>query len=599
VFLAAGALLALFEAARALLLKLPGAGLLGGGILLAAAFPAVLALSRAAGGAPAWVFASVIFLGTVVLLLAFSAHLGRVHAGVVTELEVLNRGLEAKVAARTSELEEANARIASLSGRAREAAEDLEAWTRAMAVELAPALGAATLELWALGRDGASALTANPTLPLSADSVRSLAQKPVSFEDSADLIVPVLGLRGEPIGALVVRGRAAPWTATQTQLLQSLSSHLAGALDLRRLKLEALEAEARALASRQDLIDQGLEVLHTCPACGRCYPHTVAACTEDGLPLEPARAIAYRAGGRYRLVRILGRGAMGLVFEARDEELDRFVALKVILPEHFSQPEYRQRFEQEAWALARMNHPGILAVHDRGSLPDGSGFIVTERLIGCTLRDLLDQRGPGRPEEVADFLLQAGSALGAAHRAGLVHRDLKPENFFVETRSDPWRHVILDFGLAKPLEADTGMTQTGMVLGTPNYMAPEQLLGRTVDARSDLYALAAIAFEVLTGRRLVRASTLAEVAFEVTREAPPALREVLPEASAAAEEAFFAALAKAPDMRPADAEGWSRALSVLLAPMPSRLPGWRGLPSGKESLPPGNSGLPTVDLPRA
>jgi len=248
--------------------------------------------------------------------------------------------------------------------------------------------------------------------------------------------------------------------------------------------------------------------------------------------------VALAAGtrlGPYEIVSPLGAGGMGEVYRARDPRLGRDVAIKV-LPTAFSADADRlRRFEQEARAAAALNHPNILAVHDIGT-ETGAPFIVSELLEGATLRDRLNA-GPIAVRKAIELALHIAHGLAAAHEKGITHRDLKPENVFV-TRDG--RVKILDFGLAKltrdnrALEPESAMvttlapTQPGVVLGTVGYMAPEQVRGVPVDHRADLFALGAILYELLSGRRAFYRDTAAETMAAILKEDPPELNPAAP-----------------------------------------------------------------------
>jgi serine/threonine protein kinase len=177
---------------------------------------------------------------------------------------------------------------------------------------------------------------------------------------------------------------------------------------------------------------------------------------------------------------------------------------------------------------------------------------------------------------------QGAAALGAAHRAGLLHRDIKPENFFLISGEEGFQTKLLDFGLAKPFGAEDGLTRTGMVVGTPNYMSPDQLKGLTLDARSDLYAFAAVAFEALTGHRLVQPTALADVFVAISQgDFPPPSRYV-PGLPDLVDTAFKVALATERENRPTDVEAWVTAFSDTLARLEGQRAGWPDLLTGKE-----------------
>src|SRR5580700_3980265 len=232
--------------------------------------------------------------------------------------------------------------------------------------------------------------------------------------------------------------------------------------------------------------------------------------------------------GPYEILGPLGAGGMGEVYRARDTRLGREVALKV-LPESFSRDANRlRRFEQEARAVAALNHPNILAIHDIGE-EGGAPFIVSELLEGTSLRSELEG-GALSSRKAAEYAVQIAHGLAAAHDKGIIHRDLKPENIFV-TRDG--RVKILDFGIAKLVRPETtpdegatldaGLTSEGVVMGTAGYMSPEQVKGDPADARSDIFALGTVLYEMLSGQRAFRRGTSAETMTAILREDPPEL----------------------------------------------------------------------------
>jgi eukaryotic-like serine/threonine-protein kinase len=230
--------------------------------------------------------------------------------------------------------------------------------------------------------------------------------------------------------------------------------------------------------------------------------------------------------GHYRVLEKIGAGAMGEVFRARDERLQRDVALKLIRPGSSTNPDHLRRFELEARAAGALNHPNIVAIYDIG-IDDKTPYIVCELLEGTTLRKRLEE-GPLPVPLSVEYSLQIVRGLIAAHHRRIIHRDLKPENLFVTTHG---LIKILDFGVAKlqsspdesgrTVEDLTTITKTGMVLGTVAYMAPEQLRGKSVDHRSDIFSVGAILYEMLTGRRAFYGETEVDTITAVLRENPP------------------------------------------------------------------------------
>src|SRR5579872_1203946 len=272
--------------------------------------------------------------------------------------------------------------------------------------------------------------------------------------------------------------------------------------------------------------------------------------------------------GPYEILNLLGAGGMGEVYRARDSRLKREVAVKV-LPRALSlDAERLRRFEQEALATAALNHPNILAVFDIGT-HEGAPYVVSELLEGETLRERLHSGAlPLRKSQ--DYALQIARGLAAAHEKGIVHRDLKPENLFL-TRDG--RIKILDFGLAKliqPLGAFdpgsptmSGSTEPGVVLGTAGYMAPEQVRGQTADARADLFALGAILYELLTGKRAFHKPTSAETMSAILNEEPPSTSQVNPSIPQALQKVVQRCLEKNPEQRFHSASDLAFALEAL------------------------------------
>src|SRR4051812_14702098 len=207
--------------------------------------------------------------------------------------------------------------------------------------------------------------------------------------------------------------------------------------------------------------------------------------------------------GRYRILRVLGEGGMGAVYQARDQELERVIALKVIRPELAGNPSILQRFKQELILARHVTHKNVIRIYDLGEA-DGVKFITMEYVDGEDLRGLLRRQTKLSPSEAVDIIIQICRALDCAHSEGVIHRDLKPQNVM---RDPQGRVVVMDFGLARSLESSDGMTQTGALVGTLEYMSPEQALGATLDQRSDLFAAGLIFYELLTGKAPYKADT--------------------------------------------------------------------------------------------
>ena len=217
--------------------------------------------------------------------------------------------------------------------------------------------------------------------------------------------------------------------------------------------------------------------------------------------------------GRYRLESKLGSGGMSTVYLARDETLERWVAAKVLHREISDQPDQIERFRREARAVAQVSHPNVVAVIDAGE-DGGRPYIVFEYVDGETLKQRIDRLGRLPLDEAAAYAIEVGRGLAAAHARRLVHRDVKPQNVLIDSEG---RAKVTDFGIARELEQD-GLTKTGRVLGTTDYVSPEQAMGKGVDARSDIYSLGILLYEMLTGEVPFQADNLVGVAMKHVNE---------------------------------------------------------------------------------
>lgn len=304
--------------------------------------------------------------------------------------------------------------------------------------------------------------------------------------------------------------------------------------------------------------------------------------------------IGVAIAGRYVVREKIGAGGMGSVYVATQEPLGREVAVKVMLKELIADEVAVQRFHAEAQAVSRLNHPNIVTVFDFGALEDGTPFLVMEKLVGETLVSRL-RRGPLPFVEAAPVIAQVARALHAAHAKSIVHRDLKPENVML-TKTDANEVVVkvLDFGLAKMVggERRTGLTASDVIMGTPGYMSPEQIHGFQLDARSDIYALGVISWEMLTGRQLFSASSPVKILMRHLEELPPPPSSVVPEAQIppAAEALIARMLEKSADRRPSTGEQVAAEISNPSSESWSVAAPGQGLPSQV----PSTSGAPVV-----
>jgi eukaryotic-like serine/threonine-protein kinase len=287
-----------------------------------------------------------------------------------------------------------------------------------------------------------------------------------------------------------------------------------------------------------------------CPACG-----TVLA---EGEAQGPDPMIGQVLGGKYTVVRLIGEGGMGAVYEGEQQlgTTKRKVAVKTLHPHLSRDPKIKARFEREVGTIAELEHPNTIQVYDFGTTAEGILYIVMEFLQGKSLADAIEKGGPMAPERVVNILQQVCGSLEEAHGRGIVHRDLKPDNVVLVERAGKKDFVkVLDFGIAKRSKEEDKdeqkLTQQGMVLGTPPYMSPEQFTGRPIDSRSDIYSLGVMTYEMLSGKLPFKADTAWEWATQHMTQ-PPIPIESLPEASRATEPmraALRKALAKSPDDR--------------------------------------------------
>ncbi len=300
-----------------------------------------------------------------------------------------------------------------------------------------------------------------------------------------EMVVPIDSGQGRPGALLVLGARRSeePYAEEDRQLLRTI-------------------AQSLAVLDGRDRLDPASEtVFAECGRCGACYDHDTDTCPADANPLTPV-ALPRVLLRRYRLERRLGRGGMGVVYAAADLSLGRPVAVKVLREELVHDVESAGRFEREARVSAMFTHPNVVTVHDFGVVSGSRAFLVMELLEGARLRDEID-RGPLGGPRVVSIMRGVCSAVDAAHRRQLVHRDLKPENIVLVHDDLGETPKILDFGIAKVLSTESPSlrleTGFGAMVGTPRYMAPEQLRGGPPEPSWDLWALALVACEMLTG----------------------------------------------------------------------------------------------------
>jgi eukaryotic-like serine/threonine-protein kinase len=264
---------------------------------------------------------------------------------------------------------------------------------------------------------------------------------------------------------------------------------------------------------------------------------------------------------RYELIEVVGSGGMSSVYRAHDRVLERTVALKVLHERLVAQADVVERFSREAKLVAGLSHHNIVAVIDRGEYL-GSPFIVLEYISGENLKQLLVRQGPLPVERALELTIEIAEGLAFAHQKGFVHRDVKPQNVLLNGKGEA---KVTDFGIARPLEAQEGETQTGTVLGTCDYISPEQAQGRRVDERTDIYSLGIVLYELLTGEMPFAGENFVAVAMQHINATPPPVTLARPEVPRRVETVIDKALAKDPEARFQTMADFADELNVCLA----------------------------------
>src|SRR5580698_10190558 len=249
--------------------------------------------------------------------------------------------------------------------------------------------------------------------------------------------------------------------------------------------------------------------------------------------------------GRYELVHLVARGGMAEVYRAQDRLLDRPVALKILFSELSVDRTFVERFRREAQSAARLSHPNIVPVFDWGE-DGGTYFIVMEFIDGRALSSILRTAGPLHPDRAAEIAADVALALDFAHRSGVIHRDVKPGNVLI---TDEGQVKVTDFGIARAVNTDESLTQTGAVMGTATYFSPEQAEGLGVDARSDIYSLGVVLYEMVAGRPPFVGDSPVSVASKHVREQAPAPRQFNPSVPQDLEAIILKCMAKSPEYR--------------------------------------------------
>lgn len=299
--------------------------------------------------------------------------------------------------------------------------------------------------------------------------------------------------------------------------------------------------------------------------------------------------------GKYRIERLLGKGGMGAVFLAHDLTLERAVAIKVLPPDVAQDDQVVRRFAQEAKTAAKLDHPNIIPIY-RVESEGGLNYFVMKYISGTSLEDLLDKKEPLAVPDIQRILWEAACALGHAHQRGVVHRDVKPANIMFDREG---RVMLTDFGISKALQAATGFTATGMIIGTPHYMAPEQGKGAPVDGRADQYSLGVVGYRMITAELPFSGDSVHTIIYKHIYEEPPLASVKRPDIPASLTVAISRALAKDPDQRFPTMEGFATAVwpeQPVASPVRSRGAA-RPRARAAADAPTEITGAPTTPLP--
>ena len=323
--------------------------------------------------------------------------------------------------------------------------------------------------------------------------------------------------------------------------------------------------------------------MKTCPVCGKEYPDTVKFCPVDGSTLRAKNPTADLVGqvvaDRYAIIKKLGEGGMGAVYLGEHVKMGRKSAIKVMNPAMANDPDAISRFNREASNASRISHPNVCQIYDFGETPEGIIYLAMEFIEGAALTDIIEKEGALPPLRAVRILKQSADALAAAHDLGIVHRDLKPDNIMiVQGRDGSDIAKVVDFGIAKAVagdEAGQKVTKTGLVVGTPEYMSPEQLSGDKLDGRSDIYSLGLVFYRMLTGVLPFQADSAQETMIKRLTDEPMPLSGARPDIAfpPGLQAVLDKALARSPSARYANATDFGREAEAAVAGM--AVPGTR------------------------
>lgn len=408
---------------------------------------------------------------------------------------------------------------------------------------------------------GAAAPSQEPAAPISAGYTMEIAAESTFIPSSAGIAAGTTAPAEDSavqmnVLSLMVEGRDAEYIARKLGMtVEAVNGCLHSTMD----RLSKSDRAQAALADlRREMFKDVPGLSLWCPHCQRDLDPSFQVCPFDGTSLgktSEEQLVGKTFADRYEIIEMLGKGAMGIVYKARHKFMNRLVAIKIMHP-HLLDINNMKRFRQEAEAASALQHANVIHIYDFGLTTTGEAFLVMDYLQGIGLDDVLRADGRVPVERALNIFIQCCDALDHAHSKGVVHRDLKPSNIVLVTEPDHSESIrIVDFGIAKLNTADSqaapGLTQEGVIQGSPSYMSPEQCQGKPIDGRSDIYSFATLMYETLCGRVPFVSDNAFDAMYMQVRGVPEPLNKTFPDLKVppALDDAIIRALAKEPAQR--------------------------------------------------
>jgi ligand-binding sensor domain-containing protein/tRNA A-37 threonylcarbamoyl transferase component Bud32 len=519
------------------------------------------------------------FYGLLVLS-AFSIGTAAYRLRVRT-LKAREQHLMKVVEERTRELRQVNVKLMDAQDRITrllesqpQAIENIPVWSESIAKDVAKVIGASSISVLVREDENFRSWSGEDNELIVLEDLQKVP--PFALSQTEKIFMPVVGGTGEIYGALKISGKTAAWGETEKRLIFGFANQLGSTLEMQKMRKDLTAVREKMTLRIDEFHAKGISTVQVCCHCSRCFDESAAHCPVDGAALRVPQILPYRIFDRYRMVRFLGQGGTGIVFQAEDEKLHRRVAVKILRKEIPDDPSQQNRWEREARTIARLHHPGIVSLYDIGELEDGAAFLIMEFLQGVDMSRKLRVDGPGTPGQVSQLIEQVGDALKCAHESSVIHRDLKPANLFMTASAgNSFQMKVVDFGLAKSLnEEQRTLTMTGVLIGSPSYMSPEQIRGQKLDYRSDLFSFAAVIYELLTGEVAFSAQAVPDVLVRILVDAPQPISAFIKNVPSEIQRTFDWALEKDPEKRPGSVTEWAREIAPLLKTLDSSVSGW-------------------------